>query len=147
MLNKYLFPTLALAVIPAAVALAGDSPQEARHELMEDVGGAAKTIGKMLKEEAPFDAAQAMEALQVWADSAEPFGDMFPKGSETGFDTEAKSTIWSDRAGFEQALAEFKQKADAAVAANPQTLVELQPAAGPVFKACKGCHESYRVDD
>ena len=107
MLKKYLFPTLALAVIPAAVALAGDSPQEARHELMEDVGGAAKTIGKMLKEEAPFDAAQAMEALQVWADSAEPFGDMFPKGSETGFDTEAKSTIWSDRAGFEQALAEF----------------------------------------
>jgi len=147
MLNKYLFPTLALAVIPAAVALAGDSPQEARHELIEDVGGAAKTIGKMLKEEAPFDAAQAMEALQVWADSAEPFGDMFPKGSETGFDTEAKSTIWSDRAGFEQALAEFKQKADAAVAANPQTLAELQPAAGPVFKACKGCHESYRVDD
>ena len=147
MLKKYLFPTLALAVIPAAVALAGDSPQEARHELMEDVGGAAKTIGKMLKEEAPFDAAQAMEALQVWADSAEPFGDMFPKGSETGFDTEAKSTIWSDRAGFEQALAAFKEKAEAAVAANPQTLAELQPAAGPVFKTCKGCHESYRVDD
>ena len=147
MLKKYLFPTLALAVIPAAVALAGDSPQEARHELMEEVGGAAKTIGKMLKEEAPFDAAQAMEALQVWADSAEPFGDMFPKGSETGFDTEAKSTIWSDRAGFEQALAAFKEKAEAAVAANPQTLAELQPAAGPVFKTCKGCHESYRVDD
>ena len=147
MLKKYLFPTLALAVIPAAVALAGDSPQEARHDLMEDVGGAAKTIGKMLKEEAPFDAAQAMEALQVWADSAEPFGDMFPKGSETGFDTEAKSTIWSDRAGFEQALAAFKEKAEAAVAANPQTLAELQPAAGPVFKTCKGCHESYRVDD
>ena len=46
-----------------------------------------------------------------------------------------------------KALAEFKQQADAAVAANPQTLVELQPAAGAVFKTCKSCHEGYRVDD
>jgi len=147
MLRKYLLPTLVLAVIPAAVALAGDSPQERRHDLMEDVGGAAKTIGKMLKEEAPFDAMTAMEALEVWAGAAEPFGELFPEGSDTGYDTEARSTIWTDRAGFEQALAEFKQQADAAVAANPQTLAELQPAARPVFKACKNCHESYRVDD
>ena len=147
MVRKYLFPTLVLAVFPVAVALAGDSPQEARHELMEDVGGAAKTIGSMLKQEAPFDAAKAMEAFQVWADAAEPFGELFPEGSETGYDTEARSTIWSDRAGFEQALAEFKQRADEAVAANPQSLEELQPAAGPVFKACKACHESFRVDD
>ena len=132
MLRKYLLPAIALAIVPAAIALAGDSPQEARHELMEDVGSAAKTIGTMLKEEAPFDAAQAMAALQVWADAAEPFGDLFPEGSETGFD---------------KALAEFKQQADAAVAANPQTLAELQPAAGAVFKTCKSCHEGYRVDD
>ena len=78
---------------------------------------------------------------------AETFGDLFPEGSETGFDTEAKSTIWTDRAGFDKALAEFKQQADAAVAANPQTLAELQPAAGAVFKTCKSCHEGYRVDD
>jgi cytochrome c556 len=147
MLRKYLLPAIALAIVPAAIALAGDSPQEARHELMEDVGSAAKTIGTMLKEEAPFDAAQAMAALQVWADAAEPFGELFPEGSETGFDTEAKSTIWTDRAGFDKALAEFKQQADAAVAANPQTLAELQPAAGAVFKTCKSCHEGYRVDD
>ena len=147
MLRKYLLPAIVLAIVPAAIALAGDSPQEARHELMEDVGSAAKTIGTMLKEEAPFDAAQAMAALQVWADAAEPFGELFPEGSETGFDTEAKSTIWTDRAGFDKALAEFKQQADAAVAANPQTLAELQPAAGAVFKTCKSCHEGYRVDD
>ena len=147
MLRKYLLPAIALAIVPAAIALAGDSPQEARHELMEDVGSAAKTIGTMLKEEAPFDAAQAMAALQVWADAAEPFGELFPEGSESGFDTEAKSTIWTDRASFDKALAEFKQQADAAVAANPQTLAELQPAAGAVFKTCKSCHEGYRVDD
>jgi len=147
MLRKFLLAPLALTLLPVAVALAADTPQEARHELMEDVGGAAKTIGQMLKGEAPFDAAQAMAALQVWADAVEPFGTLFPEGSESGYDTEARETIWTDRAGFEERLAAFGESAAAALAANPQTLEELQPAAGAVFKNCKACHESYRIDD
>ena len=147
MLRKFMFVPLTLALIPVAVAVASDSPQQARQDLMEDVGSAAKTIGGMLKQEAPFDVAQATEALQVWADAAQPFGEMFPEGSESGYETEAKSTIWTDRAGFEETLSAFGQEAAAAVAADPQTLEELQAAAGPVFKVCKSCHESYRVDD
>ena len=134
-------------LLPAAPVLAGDSPQEARHEMMEDVGGAAKKISKMLKGEAEFDAAVANGGLQVWAESAKTFGDLFPEGSESGFDTEAKATIWTDRAGFEEALMAFTEKADAAVAANPQDLDGLKAAAGPVFKTCKSCHESYRIED
>ena len=147
MLRKYLLPAIALAIVPAAIALAGDSPQEARHELMEDVGSAAKTIGTMLKEEAPFDAAQAMAALQVWADAAEPFGDLFPEGSETGFDTEAAPAIWTDRAGFDEQLQQFSAATEAAVDAGPQDLEALKAAAGPVFKVCKSCHETYRIED
>lgn len=134
-------------LIPAMPAIAGDSPQEARHEVMEEVGGGAKKIGKMLKGEAEFDAAVANASLRVWADAAKTFGGLFPEGSETGYDTEAKSTIWSDRAGFEEQLSLFAETADAAVAANPQDLEALKAAAGPVFKVCKSCHESYRVDD
>ena len=74
--------TLFLLVFALPVA-AGDSPQEARHELMEDVGGAAKKIGKMMKGEAPFDAAVANASLATWAESAEPFGDLFPEGSDS----------------------------------------------------------------
>jgi len=147
MMRKILLVPLFSMLVPVAAALAGDSPQEARHELMEDVGGAAKTIGQMLKGEAPFDAVAAQEALVVWAGAAEPFGGMFPEGSESGFDTEAKSTIWTDRAGFDEQLAAFGDAAAAAAAAAPQTLEDLQAAAGPVFKVCKSCHESYRVDD
>lgn len=128
-------------------ALAGDSPQEARHELMEDVGGGAKKIGKMMKGETEFDAAVANASLQVWAEAAATFGDLFPEGSDTGFDTEAKATIWTDRDGFNEQLALFAEKADAAVTAAPQDLDALKAAAGPVFKACKSCHESYRIDD
>lgn len=134
-------------LVPAMPAMAGDSPQEARHEMMEDVGGAAKKIGKMMKGESEFDAAVANAGLQTWAESAKTFGELFPEGSETGFDTEAKAAIWSDRAGFDEQLAMFAEKADAAVAAAPQDLAALKAAAGPVFKTCKSCHESYRVEN
>ena len=134
-------------LIFALPVMAGDSPQEARHELMEDVGGAAKNIGKMLKGENPFDADVANQSLATWADSAEPFGELFPEGSESGHDTEAKASIWSDRVGFDEQVALFAEKTAAAVAANPQDLDGLKAAAGPVFKVCKSCHESYRVDD
>ena len=134
-------------LLPAAPVFAGDSPQETRHDLMEDVGGAAKNIGKMLKGEAGFDADVANAGLQVWADAARTFGDLFPEGSESGFDTEAKATIWSDRTGFDEQLAQFGEAADAAVAASPADLEGLKAAAGPVFKVCKSCHESYRIED
>jgi cytochrome c556 len=134
------------ALICLPLAAAASSPQEQRHELMEDVGGGAKTIGKMLEGETAFDAAAAMEALQTWDDAAGRFGDLFPAGSETGYDTEAKATIWTDRAGFDAALAAWSDAVDAAIAAAPQDLESLKGAAGPVFKQCKACHEEYRVD-
>jgi len=146
-----IFKTVVLSLVTSLLclqsALAGDSPQEQRHELMEDAGGGAKTIGKMLEGETAFDAAAAMEALQTWARVADQFGGLFPEGSETGFDTEAKATIWSDREGFDAALGAWAEAVDAAVAANPQDLESLQAAAGPVFKKCKACHEEYRVKD
>ena len=146
-----LFKTLVLSTVTLLFglqsAVAGDSPQEQRHELMEDVGGGAKTIGKMLEGETAFDAAAAMGALQTWAEVAAQFGDLFPEGSESGYDTEAKATIWSDRDGFNTALGAWSDAVDAAVAANPQDLEGLQAAAGPVFKKCKACHEEYRVKD
>jgi len=146
--NRFLtLCTAVAAALALQTAVAGDSPQEQRHEVMEDVGAAAKTIGKMLEGETGFDAASAMNSLTTWRDAAAVFGDLFPAGSESGYDTEAKATIWSDRAGFDEALQNWATAVDAAIAANPQDLESLQTAAGPVFKTCKGCHETYRVED
>lgn len=141
------FVVVSTLVFTLQLATAAESPQEQRHELMEDNGGAAKTIGKMLEGEAPFDAAAAMEAMQTWRQVAGQFGDLFPDGSETGYDTEAKATIWSDRDGFNEALAAWSEAVDAALAADPQDLEALEAAAGPVFKKCRACHEEYRVKD
>jgi len=144
-LNK-LIGTASAVVLATQLAFAAESPQEQRHEVMEDVGGGAKTIGKMLEGESPFDAAAAMAALQTWAAAADEFGGLFPEGSESGYDTEAKATIWSDREGFDAALQAWADAVDAAIAANPQDLDSLKAAAGPVFKKCKACHQDYRVE-
>lgn len=139
-----------LAAITLAFAsplFAGDSPQHERHELMEGVGDAAKPLGQMLKGERDFDAGVVMSSLETFDDASARFGELFPPGSETGEGTEAAPAIWEDRAGFDEALATWADAVDAAIAANPQTLDETKPVAGEVFKSCKGCHDTYRIED
>ncbi len=128
-------------------ARASESVQEQRHKLMESAKEAAKPIGGMMKGEVEFDAAVVMESFGTWEHVAATAGQLFPEGSETGYNTEAKETIWTDRAGFEQKLKEFSVAVSNAVVAAPQNVDELKEAAGPVFQSCKGCHENYRVED
>ena len=147
-MNRVIFISSILALMfSLSPAWAADSPQEVRHEMMEAVGDAAKPVGKMLKGEQEFDAAVVMESFQVWSNAAIDFGDLFPEGSETGYDTEAKETIWTDRDGFNEHLVTFTDAVISAIEDNPQDLEMLKTATGPVFKACKACHEDYRVED
>jgi cytochrome c556 len=145
-MSRLFITTFLTLVLVSSVAVAGTDPILARQELMESTRDAAKVIGGMLKEEQPFDAEAAMAALKTWKKTATTAGDLFPEGSESGHDTEAKATIWTDRAGFEEKLTNFGTSVDAAIAANPGSLEALKAAAGPVFDACKNCHEGYRVE-
>ena len=128
------------------ITVAGSDPIMSRQALMEDTRDAAKVIGGMLKQEQAFDGEAAMEAFKAWKKTALEAGDLFPEGSETGHETEAKASIWTDRDGFNEKMADFKTAVNAAIAAEPTSLEALKGAAGPVFKACKGCHEGYRVE-
>jgi len=134
------------SIFVTGAAIAESDPIEARQHLMEDTRDGAKVIGGMLKGEKPFDAKAAMAALEIWKKTATEAGDLFPEGSESGHDTEAKSTIWSDREGFDEKMAIFNTQVDAAIAANADSLDALKAAAGPVFKACKDCHDGYRIE-
>jgi len=145
-MSRILISVLLSSVFITAAALAGSDPIKARQHLMEDTRDAAKVIGGMLKGKQPFDADAAMAALKTWKKTATEAGDLFPEGSETGHDTEAKATIWSDRDGFNDAMEKFDTAVDAAIAANPDSLDALKATASPVFKTCKGCHEGYRVE-
>ena len=142
---RILFLLPATALVP--IASASDDPVHERHELMEGVGDAAKPIGKMFKGERAYDMEVVMASLKTWQDASRRFGDLFPVGSETGEGTEAAPAIWEDRAGFDEALDKFRQATEAALAASPETLEAAKPAIGPVFETCKGCHDTYRIED
>jgi len=144
---KAIKPTwLALGLATLALNAAAD-PIAERQELMEQTRDALKPMVGMVKGEADFDAATVASGFETMRHTAEAAGALFPAGSETGGDTEAKSTIWSDRAGFDQALADFAAAVDAAIAAAPKSVEELKPVLSDVTKTCKGCHDGYRIDD
>ena len=129
-----------------APTIADDGPAHERHELMEGVRDAAKPIGKMLKGEADYDAATVMTSLETFQDASLVFGDLFPAGSEAFETSEAAPAIWDDREGFNEALATWQEAVNAAIAAAPQTLDEARPTVGPIFKTCKSCHDTYRIE-
>lgn len=131
------------AVLVSSIAVGSDDPAKERHELMEGVRDAAKPVGGMLQGEIEYDADRVMKSLGVWATAAEKFGGLFPEGSEGG---EAAPAIWEDRAGFDAALAQWSDAIAAAREAAPATLEEAGPTVGPVFKACKNCHDNYRIE-
>lgn len=146
--SVYRFAVSFLALVIASASLASDEdPRHLRHELMEDVGAAAKPVGQMLRGNRDFDAAVLMESLETFQSVASEFGDLFPEGSETGMDTEAAPAIWEDRAGFDQSLADWAEAVNVAIESSPQSLEDARQTVSPIFKTCKGCHDTYRIEN
>lgn len=143
---RFILAASAMALASLAFA-ADDDPRHQRHELMEDVRDAAKPVGQMLKGELEFDAEVVMSSLETWHAASLVFGDLFPEGTESGMKTEAAPAIWEDRAGFDAALLKWREAVEAAQAAAPMTLEEARPIVSPVFKTCKGCHDTYRIEE
>lgn len=151
---KRLVPFVALAIAACGgdttetpEALADDDPRHVRHEIMEDVGEAAKPLGQMAKGEKEYDVEVFIASMTTFKESAEGFGELFPEGTETGADTEAAPAIWEDRAGFDAALVKWQEATQAAIDARPETLEAAEPLAGAVFGSCKNCHDTYRIED
>jgi cytochrome c556 len=71
---------------------------------------------------------------------------LFPVGSESGHDTEARATIWENPEDFQQKMDDFGVAVDAAIAAAPTSVETLDPALKKILGTCKGCHDDYRVD-
>ena len=138
------------AIFVASVTLplaGGHSPVEMREAAMKEVGKSTKLLGEMVKGETAFDAAAANEALTAMAAAVADFGTYFPEGTALAGENEnaAAETIWTDRAGFDAAVAEFQQDIAAAVEAAPQSQDALATSFAAVAQNCKSCHEDYRV--
>jgi cytochrome c556 len=128
-----------LLAVGASAASAGD-PVKDRHELMEGVGKNAKRIGDALKAGTPADAAAPAQAI---ADAMDHFGALFPEGSQDP-KSRAKPEIWTDRAKFDGMIVTMKEKATA-FAAAARSGGDAGKAASPMWRACKSCHDAFRV--
>jgi cytochrome c556 len=129
----------------APLAIAAGDPVEERHERMEEVGNAAGPLGGMLKGELEFDAAVALASFVTMKEQIDGIGQLFPEGSYVGGEDRAAEAVWTNRADFDQKMADFAVALDNAIAASPQDLESLQPVAQNVFRNCKACHEDYRI--
>jgi cytochrome c556 len=127
----------------AGAAVAQDSPQVIRENLMKDIGKSSKVVGDMLQGKAAYDAAAAKAALETIAKDAADFPNHFPEGSDTG-ETEALPAIWQNKADFDAKAKKLADDATAAAAATATGEDAFKAAAGAMFGNCKGCHEVYR---
>ena len=113
-----------------------------RHERYEDLGKNFKLIADNSKSASPDMAAVTTAAAKVKA-YADEMGTWFPPGTaaEVG-KPGAKPVIWTDRAGFDAALAKLQVEATKLAAVTDAAGLKAQfPATGG---ACKNCHDTFR---
>ena len=141
---------LVLAIGLAGMARAADDtaikPDDviaARQAGFDLQGGVAAAM------KATVDAGTSVKPLTDGAKGLSSWGHiiptMFPDGTQTGRNTKAKPEVWTDRAGFEKAAANFYAEAEKLV-----RFAEADDKAGfaDQFKAtagaCGACHRAYR---
>lgn len=122
---------------------------EARKAVFTLIANNFKPIGDTLQGKAPYDAAEIQKRASRVALLADFIPDTIPDVSNTGLpDTKAKAEIWSDRAGFDKKVAEFREHTAtlAKVSQTEKTASDaFKAAAAAVGQDCKGCHEAYKV--
>jgi len=113
-----------------------------RMDLMVDVKDATAVIGKMAKQELPFDTATAEVARLALIEHAEQIPVLF-EANERDPKDEAKDEIWRNWDGFVEKANAMRIAAEAM---DTSSLNTLRLGLGPLGQSCSGCHETYRVE-
>jgi cytochrome c556 len=146
-LKKKLAVAVAAVISLTSVVFASDDPIVARKALMDANHAAYDSSKAMMDGEISYNPVVAKAAIMAPSASAHSLGSFFPEGSDTG-ETSASPKIWKDRDGFNQKLQEFQLAVASAVeisgGSGPVDASAFTSAVGPVFKACRSCHEVYR---
>ncbi|HEY7998134.1 MAG TPA: cytochrome c [Pseudolabrys sp.] len=144
MLIRTTVAVIAVALGAGAV-IAQQDPVTTRENLMKENNKNAIAAVKMIRGQAPFDAAAVDAAFAQWADTAQKLPGLFPENSKTGGDNRASPKIWLNKKDFDEKAAAFGK----AVADNRDkakaSLDGLKTAIPVVGKGCDNCHEDYRL--
>ena len=134
----------------AGVALA-QSPQdqvEKTQVAMKSNLASAVALSKIVKGESPYDKATVDKALAELDDVAKRFPSLFPESIKglrpAKGDFSASPKVWTERAAFEAASANFV-KAVGEAKAKMKDEAGVKAAFPELNKVCMGCHEQFRV--
>lgn len=145
MRNVLVAASAACLVLTVGTAFAADDPIADRQAIMENVGKATGVGGAMAKGEMDYDPVKAMLMFRTQNAAIIGFTELFPEGSETGGETEAKPEIWSDREGFEKRAADMREASAKLIENTPQDLESFRAAFKELTQTCGACHEDFRV--
>jgi cytochrome c556 len=140
--------TAATAVLLSTTTLAFADAEDAieyRQSVFKAIKYHFGPMADMVRGKTDYDqAAFSLHADRVAALAKMP-GDGFIEGSDKGADTEAKASIWSNRADFDQRLENFASDAETlAKIAGTGDMDQIRDALGNVGKNCKACHDEYK---
>ncbi len=139
-----LFAVMGVAgVVGATSAVVAESVIGQRKAVMKRLEDQTEIGAAMLKGQMPYDPAKATAIFASYKDALAGYAGLFPAGSDRG-DTKAAPAIWSDRAGYEAAIAAF----NAAVADNAPkagTADGFKVAFVAAANSCRSCHQSYKL--
>ncbi|PCH47333.1 MAG: cytochrome C556 [Hyphomicrobiales bacterium] len=138
---KNLLLTILLASTFTTSAIAAGNPAKNRQLIMKNVGAATGAAVKMLKGEVEFNLVAAQLALRTMNNAALAINHLFPLGTETGEETEASPKIWSDRTGFDAAVAKFVTDTSGKITDE----ASFKMAFSAATSNCGACHKAYRI--
>lgn len=138
----------ALLSSQAAQQTKGEAEVDYRQSLYTVIAAQFHPLGAMAEGKIPFNAADAKVRAERMAYLTPMLKEAFPADSNGVAHTSAKPEIWTDAAGFDKALQLLIDKSAAlAAAANTGDADKVKAAVQETGKACKGCHDKYRVKD
>jgi cytochrome c556 len=145
---------LATALTASAFAQAPPSPSPAKRAIDERkaiftlIGSNFRPLGEQLQGRGSLDATEARKRAERLAFLSSLATDAFSDVSNVGEPgTRAKAEVWSKRADFDKAIADFVKHSQAlaqTAATQPPTSDAFKSAAGAVAQDCKGCHDTFR---
>jgi cytochrome c556 len=123
-------------------AIAQSNAVEQRQALMKEMGAQSRTLGNMMRGQAPFDAAQVQAGLKVFAENSRKAAPLFNERGDPA-KTAALPAVWETKANFDSLSMKLSQDATAALASikDEATLKAELP---KVLQNCGTCHQTYR---
>ena len=135
----------AFLVVGAGAVIAQSDPIATRMGLMKQNEENAIAIVRMMRGQAPFDAAKVDAAFAQWTETAQKLPSLFPDNSKSGPKTRAAPKIWTSKVDFDEKAAAFgKVVADNRDKAKG-SLDGLRAAVPAIGNACDACHKDYRL--